>query len=222
MKQRREPLSPRSAGPPKTEAKGGSASRRAATATAAQPAAPLLGAITGRLVAGGTATQPLVDFEGNLAGAIRARTTIALDPAILDRAIATKQAAVLYFENGDPTRPIVVGLIQNEKPQTALQELLLAPRAAAHDGTARSGDRAREEPASPDTGGSPPAVKKNDVEARLDGERVVLEGAREVTLKCGEASITLRRDGKIVLRGVYVETYARGVNRIKGGAVKIN
>ena len=59
-------------------------------------------------------------------------------------------------------------------------------------------------------------------EARVDGRRVVLEGQDEVVLKCGEASITLRRDGKIMVHGAYVESRARGVNRIKGGAVKIN
>ena len=63
---------------------------------------------------------------------------------------------------------------------------------------------------------------KPPLEARLDGKRVVLEGRDEVVLKCGDASITLRRDGKVILRGAYVETNARGVNRIKGGSVKIN
>ena len=51
---------------------------------------------------------------------------------------------------------------------------------------------------------------------------MVLEGKREIVLKCGEASITLRSDGRMMLRGAYVETYAKGVNRIKGGSVKIN
>jgi uncharacterized protein (DUF2345 family) len=60
------------------------------------------------------------------------------------------------------------------------------------------------------------------VEARLDGRRVTLEGKDEVTLKCGDASITLRRDGKVILRGAYIETKATGVNRIRGGSVKIN
>ena len=50
----------------------------------------------------------------------------------------------------------------------------------------------------------------------------MLEGTDEVTLKCGAASITLRRDGKVILRGAYVETTAKGVNRIRGGSVKIN
>ena len=60
------------------------------------------------------------------------------------------------------------------------------------------------------------------VDARVDGKRVVIEGQEEVVLKCGEASITLKRDGKLILRGAYVETHAKGVNRIKGGSVKIN
>ena len=39
---------------------------------------------------------------------------------------------------------------------------------------------------------------------------------------CGGASITLRRDGKVVLKGIYLETHATGVNHIKGGTVQIN
>jgi hypothetical protein len=179
----------------------------------------MVGAVLGRLVAGSTALAPLVEFEGHRGAPVRARTTMALDLATLDRAIATEQSAVLYFENGDATRPIVVGLIQNEKPQSALQELLLAPRAANRAEKGATTESTGEERARSIHTAS---AKKNAVEARLDGERVVLEGSREITLKCGEASITLRRDGKIVVRGVYVETFARGVNRIKGGAVKIN
>jgi len=51
---------------------------------------------------------------------------------------------------------------------------------------------------------------------------VVLEGSEEVVLRCGEASVTLHRDGKLVLRGAYIETTAKGLNRIRGGSVKIN
>ncbi|MDB4985299.1 MAG: hypothetical protein JWN04_477 [Myxococcaceae bacterium] len=60
------------------------------------------------------------------------------------------------------------------------------------------------------------------IEASIDGRRVVLEAAEEIVLRCGEASITLRRNGRIVVKGVHVETSARGTNRIKGGSVKIN
>ncbi len=58
--------------------------------------------------------------------------------------------------------------------------------------------------------------------ARVDGRRVELEGRDEVVLRCGKASITLRRNGRIVIRGVQVESRASGRNRIKGGAVLIN
>jgi hypothetical protein len=61
-----------------------------------------------------------------------------------------------------------------------------------------------------------------DVEARVDGRRVELEGRDEIVLRCGAASITLRRNGRVVIDGVQVETKARGLNRIKGGSVAIN
>ena len=67
---------------------------------------------------------------------------------------------------------------------------------------------------------SEPSSSKLD--AHIDGKRVVLEGQDEVVLRCGQASITLRRNGRIVVRGAYVETRAKGVNRIKGGSVQIN
>lgn len=61
-----------------------------------------------------------------------------------------------------------------------------------------------------------------ELDARVDGQRVELEGRDEVVLVCGEASITLRRNGRILIRGVQVETRASGVNRIRGGSVAIN
>ena len=60
------------------------------------------------------------------------------------------------------------------------------------------------------------------VEAQVDGKRVVIEGKDEVVLKCGAASLTLRANGKVVIRGAYVESHASGTNRIKGGSVQIN
>ena len=55
-----------------------------------------------------------------------------------------------------------------------------------------------------------------------EGKKVRLEGQDEVVLRCGKASITLRKNGRIVIRGVQVESRATGRNRIKGGAVLIN
>ena len=69
---------------------------------------------------------------------------------------------------------------------------------------------------------TPPASEPARLEARVDGKRVVIEAQDEIVLECGKASITLRRNGRIVIRGAYVETHAEGVNRIKGGSVQIN
>lgn len=66
-----------------------------------------------------------------------------------------------------------------------------------------------------------PAAPLPDV-VTVDGRRVCLEGADEIVLRCGKASITLRRNGKVVIRGTYLESHAEGTNRIKGGSVQIN
>ncbi len=60
------------------------------------------------------------------------------------------------------------------------------------------------------------------VEADVDGKRVRVVGKDEIVLECGSASITLRRNGRVVIKGTYVETQSEGTNRIKGGQVRIN
>ena len=49
-----------------------------------------------------------------------------------------------------------------------------------------------------------------------------LEARDHLVLRCGEASVELFADGRIIIRGGYVETYAEGTNRIKGAQVRIN
>jgi hypothetical protein len=78
-------------------------------------------------------------------------------------------------------------------------------------------------------GGSPapdePSSRQTDeknVEAAVDNNRIELEGKDELVLRCGQASITLRRNGRVIVRGTYVESRSKGTNRIKGGVVLIN
>lgn len=66
------------------------------------------------------------------------------------------------------------------------------------------------------------AALGSPVEVKRDGERVVIEAEQEITLRCGDASITLTRAGKVLIRGAYVLARASGVNRIQGGSVQIN
>lgn len=69
---------------------------------------------------------------------------------------------------------------------------------------------------------APEAEPVGGVEVEADGEKVVVSAERELVLRCGKASITLTRAGKILIRGEYVLTRSSGVNRIQGGSVEIN
>jgi hypothetical protein len=57
---------------------------------------------------------------------------------------------------------------------------------------------------------------------RADARVLVLEGREEVELRCGEASIRLTRDGRVVVRGKAILSDAQGMHRIRGAAVRIN
>ena len=52
-------------------------------------------------------------------------------------------------------------------------------------------------------------------------EITIVEG-KQLTIRCGESSITLTAAGKIILRGKYIVSRSSGVQRIKGGSVQIN
>ncbi len=120
----------------------------------------------------------LVDFPGNEAGPATARTTVP------HGRVPRGAEVVLLFEEDDPARPIVMGILQ---PGAG------APRQAA-----------------------------DAVVAEVDGRRMVIEGKDEVVLRCGEASITLRRNGRVIIRGAEVESRASGTNKVRGGSVRIN
>ena len=53
-------------------------------------------------------------------------------------------------------------------------------------------------------------------------DELVLEAGRQVTIRCGKASITLYANGKIALRGEYILSDAEGVVRIAGGRIELN
>jgi hypothetical protein len=61
---------------------------------------------------------------------------------------------------------------------------------------------------------APPPVGTSD--------EVVLEARKQLTLRVGEGSITVREDGKILIKGKDIVSHAKRVNRIRGGSVAIN
>lgn len=60
------------------------------------------------------------------------------------------------------------------------------------------------------------------VEVRADGERVTVTARDQIVLRCGTASITLTKAGKLIMQGEYISQRSTGVVRIKGGCVEIN
>lgn len=64
--------------------------------------------------------------------------------------------------------------------------------------------------------------KEEPQEVIMDGKRIVFEAEQEIVLKCGKASITLTRVGKVLIRGEYVLSHSSGENRIRGGSVSVN
>jgi hypothetical protein len=105
---------------------------------------------------------------------------------------AIGQDIVLMFDEGDCHRPIVMGLVQHSGEQNKF----------ALEGK---------------LGG-----QSNSLVTEIDGERLVFTAQREIVLRCGDASITLTRTGKVLIRGTYVLNHSFGLNRIKGGSVQIN
>jgi len=65
-------------------------------------------------------------------------------------------------------------------------------------------------------------IATTNFQVDVDNQCCVLSANREIVLRCGKASITLTRAGKIILRGTYLLSRSSGVNRIKGGSVQIN
>ena len=66
------------------------------------------------------------------------------------------------------------------------------------------------------------AVDAGVVEVQADGERLLVQAKEQLVLRCGKASITLTKAGKVLIEGGYVLSRSTGVNRIKGGSVQLN
>lgn len=102
------------------------------------------------------------------------------------------QEVALSFEEGDLARPVVMGVLRDP-----------SLRALPH-------------------GPGPRASIPPQVEIDRDGDRMVVAARKTLVLRCGRASITLTRSGKVLIEGDYVSSRATGVNRLKGGSLQLN
>ncbi|CAN7192199.1 DUF6484 domain-containing protein [Variovorax paradoxus] len=70
--------------------------------------------------------------------------------------------------------------------------------------------------------GSPLPAMPPQVDVEADGSRIAVSAKEQLVLRCGKASITLTKAGKVLIQGSYVSSRSTGVNRIKGGSVQLN
>ena len=70
--------------------------------------------------------------------------------------------------------------------------------------------------------GAPLSTMPPQVDVETDGSRMVVSAKEQLVLRCGKASITLTKAGKVLIQGSYVSSRSTGVNRIKGGSVQLN
>lgn len=72
------------------------------------------------------------------------------------------------------------------------------------------------------TGDPPIVIGVVQGQATAPGDRLVLEAARELVLRCGASAIRIAADGTIRLEGDDIRSKARRLQRITGAQVKIN
>ena len=123
----------------------------------ALPSALFANVVVGELIAiTNEGRTPLVLYQNQPGtAAIKARTVIDLHGPHIGSKV------VLMFERGDPTKPIVMGLL-------------------------REGE------------GWPLNEHPGQVEVDADGERMIVSAESEIVLRCGKASITLTKAGKVM------------------------
>lgn len=160
--------------------------------------------VIGTVVGFDESGAPIVSFpEGELGESLPALTTVTLAHESLGRRV------VLSFISGDLNRPIIIGFLKSP-----LQSILDGQEVENNeaDGSAllSSGDSEVQ------------AAHSEQKYLEVDGQRMTLEGKDKIVLKCGDASITLTKEGKVLIRGKYVLNRSSGVNRILGGSVQLN
>jgi len=140
---------------------------------------------------------------------LAAVTTVAVTHQHVGRQVA------LLFANGDIQKPIIMGFIHNPlfdllENFSLLQTVSQEPSEQLDQDPFEGNQLITPEPSA--------AIET----VRVDGKRVVIEGQEEIVLTCGDASITLTKAGKILIRGKYLVSRSSGVNRILGGSVQVN
>lgn len=147
-------------------------------------AAPIVGAVIATLQGVTREGEVRVAVPGHGVASARVLASVSRDELL--RASAGRELLVMCA-NGDPSRPVVIGLL--EDPAEVVLSL---------------------------------AETREVIAERGDSTHRVFSAEGSISLVCGEASLTLHADGRVVTRGVNVVSVASEQQRIQGAIVRIN
>jgi hypothetical protein len=134
--------------------------------------------------------------------------TATASAAMRDAVVLRVEAADVIVSTGVPDEPdLVCEVLQTG----ALSALLLAPK-----------DRVLVWQADPRVARAVVLGRIGLSHAPDAPEELVLEATKSLTLRVADGSITIRGDGKILIKGKDLVSHAQRMNRIRGGAVAIN
>jgi hypothetical protein len=68
----------------------------------------------------------------------------------------------------------------------------------------------------------PRTQERTDARAEKTPDILRVHAGRELVIECGEAKISLRKDGRIEIRGTHLISRSSGPNKMKGASVFIN
>jgi len=133
--------------------------------------------------------------------------------------ISVRNEDVMVALDEDPAQPIRCGVLEpseGARLRVAAGDavLLWRPAPDARDGVILGRLGRGRAPLSHDAMTGDPDVQVP--------EELLLEAKHSLTLRVGDGSITIREDGKILIKGKDLVSHATRLNRIKGGAVQIN
>lgn len=126
---------------------------------------------------------------------VEALTTVPLDAGAIGKDIAVS------FAQNNGTMAIVMGVIRRP-----LDDVLALQSEQAEE---VMNSAIKDEPT-----GKPEVI--------VDGNKLELSASEEITLRCGKASITLNKNGKILIKGEHMLNRTSGSYKIKSGSIQLN
>lgn len=154
------------------------------------------GLLIGKVISINSQGNPMLAYdEQTKAKPVEALTTVPLTPASIGQDVA-----VSFAQNQGGT-PIVMGVIRR-----VLDDVLNLDVSKTPSSTEFETENANNQ----------------KPEILVDGNKLELSAAEEITLRCGKASITLTKAGKILIKGEHMLNRTSGSYKIKSGSIQLN